>query len=98
MASAYAALGNLPKARDSFAAAVRLNPDVPDEWLSLGTLSQQVGDLDTAIRAYSQAVKLKPTPQAYLVLAGALRQAGKQQQAEAAEQQAAALARSASTP
>ena len=98
MASAYASLGNLARARDCFAAALRLNPDNPEEWTNLGTVAQQIGDLDTAARAYSQAVKLQPSQQAFLLLEGALRQAGKQQEAQAAARQAALLAGSSAPP
>ena len=91
MASAYASQDDLAHARDCFAAALRLNPDNPEEWTNLGSVAQQIGDLDTAVRAYSQAVKLQPSQQGYLLLEGALRQAGKQQEAEAAARQAALL-------
>jgi len=89
MASAYASSGNLAQARDCLAAAVRLNPDNPDEWTNLGILAQKTGDLDMAAWAYSQAVKLRPSQRGYLMLEGALRQAGKEQEALAAAQKAA---------
>jgi len=97
MASAYAELGDLAKARDCFEAAVRLNPDNADEWTNLGTVAQQLGDLDTALRAYSQAVQLKPSSQGYLLLKDALRKAGREQEARAAAQKAAFLAGGAGT-
>jgi regulator of sirC expression with transglutaminase-like and TPR domain len=91
MASAYASLGDLTRARDSFAAAVRTSPDVPEMWTYLGTSAQQIGDLDTAVRAFSQAVKLQPSQQGYLLLAAALRQSGKEPEAQVADRQAALL-------
>ena len=91
MASAYASRGDLTRTRDSFAAAVRTNPDDPGMWTNLGTSAQQIGDLDTAVRAFSQALKLQPSQQGYLLLAAVLRQAGKQPEAEAADRQAALL-------
>ena len=89
MASAYASSGDLAQARDCLAAALRVNPDHPEEWTNLGILAQKTGELDTAAWAYSQAVKLQPSQRGYLMLEDALRQAGKEQEAEAAAQEAA---------
>jgi tetratricopeptide (TPR) repeat protein len=91
MASAYNSLGDAQRARACLQSAVELNPDNPEVWTSLGILAQKAGDVETAVRAYSQAVKLQPTQRGYQLLARALQQAGKQQEAQAAWQQGMAL-------
>jgi len=92
MASAYAGLGDFTQARASLEAAVSRNPDNAEEWANLGIMAQKTGDVNRAIQAYSQAVKLQPTQRGYLLLARALQQAGRQQEAQAAMQQGMALA------
>ena len=72
MASAYNALGDAVRARDCLQSALSLNPDNPEMWTSLGILAQKTGDVETAVRAYSQAVKLQPTQRGYQLLAQAL--------------------------
>jgi tetratricopeptide (TPR) repeat protein len=91
MASAYSGLGNFAQARECLEAAVRLNPDNPEEWMNLGIVAQKTGDVERAIQAYSQAVKLQPTQRGYLLLARALQQAGRQQEAQTAMQQSMAM-------
>ena len=91
MASAYHGLGDFARARAFLESAVSLNPDSAQEWTNLGIMAHKTGDLERAIRAYSQAVKLQPTQRGYLLLARALQQAGRQQEAQAAYQQGMAL-------
>jgi len=55
-------------------------------------MAQKTGDVERAIQAYSHAVKLQPTQRGYQLLARALQQAGRQQEAQAAVQQGMALA------
>jgi tetratricopeptide (TPR) repeat protein len=92
MASAYAGLGDFVRARDCLESAVRLNPDNAQVWTNLGIMSQKTADFGRAIQAYSQAVRLRPTKRGYQLLAGALQQAGRPQEAQAALQQSMALA------
>ena len=61
-------------------------------------MAQKTGDVETAIQAYSQAVKLQPTQRGYQLLAQALQQAGRQQEAQAAWLQGTALAANANQP
>ena len=98
MASAYSALGDAVHARECLQSALNLNPDNPEVWTSLGILAQKTGDVEAAVRAYSQAVKLQPTQRGYQLLARALQQAGKQQEAQAAWQQAMALSDATAPP
>ncbi len=92
MASAYTALGDFVHARDCLESAVGLNPDNPEEWTNLGILAQKTGNVERAVQAYSQAVRLQPTQRGYRLLAQALQQAGRQQEAQVAVQQGMALA------
>ncbi len=92
MASAYTGLGDFVRARDCLESAVSLNPNDAEEWTNLGIMAQKTGDVDRAIQAYSQAVKLQPTQRGYQLLAQALQQAGRQQEAQVAMQQGMALA------
>ncbi len=91
MASAYSGLGNFARARECLESAVILNPDSAQEWTNLGIIDQKTGDIERAIEAYSQAVKLQPTQRGYLLLAKVLQQAGRQQEAQIAMQQSMAL-------
>ena len=91
MASAYSALGDYQRARQSLEAALALNPDSAEEWTNLGLLAQKTGDNAQAIHAYSQAVEIRPTARRYQLLARCLLQAGRTQEAEAAFQQSMAL-------
>jgi hypothetical protein len=92
MASAYNGLGDFVRARECLESAVSLNPDNAEVWTNLGIMAQKTGDVERAIQAYSHAVKLQPTQRGYQLLARALQQAGRQQEAQAAVQQGMALA------
>ena len=91
MASAYSGLGDFKQARESLQSAVNLNPGDAAEWTNLGILAQKTGDVASAIAAYDQALRIAPTRRRYQLLAGALQQAGRQHEAQAAMQQAMAL-------
>jgi protein O-mannosyl-transferase len=91
MASAYAGLGDFLRARECLESVVSLKENDPEEWTNLAIMAQKTGDLDRSIQAYAQAVKLQPTQRGFQLLAQALQQAGRQQEAQAALQQAVAL-------
>jgi protein O-mannosyl-transferase len=88
MGYAYRELGDLPHARESFEAAVAMNPQYVKAWIGLGLVNQKSGNLGPAIQAYSQAMKLQPSDWGYLLLARALEQSGDNAAALAAIQQA----------
>jgi len=54
----------------------------------LGVLAQKSGDLASAIQQYSHANQVRPSGLGYLLLARALHQSGRLQEAEAALQAA----------
>ena len=88
MADAYYSLRNYQAAKESFRAALALDPRSVRSWVGLGVVDQKSGDLTGAIEAYSQAVKLQPSDVGYLLLAQALEQTGRTSEAQAAERQA----------
>jgi len=91
MGYSYRELGDLPHARESFEAAVALNPQYPKAWIGLGLVDQKSGNLGAAIQAYSKAMKLQPSDWGYLLLARALEQSGDNNAAQSAIQQAKSL-------
>lgn len=83
LGSAYTALGEPAKAKQSFEAALQLAPDAPEALVGLGLLAQKAGDLPEAVRQYSHAMAVQPTDVGYLLLARALQQQGHSDQANA---------------
>lgn len=88
MGHAYLDLGEFAQARDSLQAALAVNSDNSGAWLDLGVVSQQMGDLPSAIHAYFQAATVRPSDVGYLLLAQALQQSGHKVEAKWAEQKA----------
>ena len=88
---AYGDLGDYQRSGQSFAAAGRLNPGQFDAWMGLGIMAQKVGKLDLAVKAYSQAMTIEPVDWGYLLLAGALQQSGRMNEAQSATRQAESL-------
>jgi Tfp pilus assembly protein PilF len=91
MGHAYADLGDYEHAGQSFAAAVRKDPGYFGAWIGLGVMAQKSGKLDLAVKAYSRAMKIQPQDWGYLLLARALEQSGRKDEAQAANQQAKSL-------
>jgi tetratricopeptide (TPR) repeat protein len=81
-------LGNTAAARNDFQTAVDLRPRNIRAWIGLGSTAQRLGDPDAAIQAYTLAVAVQPTDVTYLLLAGALQQSGRTNDAAAAEKTA----------
>ena len=88
---AYGALGDFASARKSFQAAVNLNPNHGRAWMGLGVVEQDSGDLNSAIQDYDHSVKAHPSDVAYLLLARALEQSGRNSEAQSAIQKAKLL-------
>ena len=91
MGHAYLQLGDMAQARESSQAAVALDPHKIDAWMDLGLAKQKSGDLAGATLAYSEGLKIKPSDVGYLLLAGALEQSDRSDEATAAMQRAKAL-------
>ena len=91
MGHAYLDLGDMAQARENLQKAVGLDPHKMEIWIDLGLAKQKSGDLVGAIQAYSEGVKVKPTDVGYLLLARALEQSGRQDEAATARQRAKVL-------
>ena len=91
MAFAYHDLKDYAQARANFQHAVEIDPGDERSWIGIGLMAQKLGDLSGAIQAYNNSVELAPSDFGYLLLAQALDQAGRHDEAEAARRQAAAL-------
>jgi len=91
MGDAYYALHDLPEAKTSYEAALKLDSRNARQWIGLGVVEQKSGDLAAAAQAYARATQLQPSPVGFLLLAQALEQSGHPQEAQAARQQASLL-------
>ena len=90
---AYGALKDYGPAATSFKEAVDLNPNQARAWMGLGVLAQKAGEVSRAIDDYSRSVKAHPTDVTYVLLARALEQSGRPQEAATALQTARALSK-----
>jgi len=88
---AYRQMGVTTKAKQCFETALQLAPDRARAMTGLGLIAQENGDLAEAIRQYSHAVAAEPTDVGYLVLAQALHQAGRLDEANAIYERMARL-------
>ena len=86
----YYALGDYPRARENYESAMRLGKPVP---LELGLIAQKTGDWNQAIRYYTQAVAAEPSDVKYILLAQALKNGGREEDAQRAYQQALHLSK-----
>ena len=86
-------LGEITQARDYLKQAVALDPDQFAPWMDYGIVSQQLGDLATAIHAYYQSTTIHATDVGYVLLAQALKEDAHPVEAKWAEQRAKDLTR-----
>lgn len=91
LAFAYRELKDYAQARADFEQAVDINPDDERSWLGIGLMAQKSGDINAAIQAYNNSLQIEPSDFGYLLLAQALDQAGRHEEAEAARRKAAVL-------
>ena len=84
-------IGDYAAARENFQRAVETNPRYVGAWIGLGLAAQRTGDLSAAIQAYSRAVAIQPSDLGYTLLAHALDQSGRKDEAQAAIEQARRL-------
>jgi protein O-mannosyl-transferase len=91
MAFSYRELKDYPQARASFERAVQINPDDARSWLGIGLMAQKAGDFNTAVQAYTQSLNIAPLDWEYLLLAQALNDAGRHNEAWKARQRAGAI-------
>jgi tetratricopeptide (TPR) repeat protein len=84
IASAYSEVKDWQAASEAYDAALRLRPDDPSALVGSGLLAQRAGDSVRAVAQLSHAMNVAPTDVGFLLLAGALRQAGRNAEAEKA--------------
>lgn len=84
LGSAYLQLHDGIRARESLAAALRIDRNKAAALVGMGRLSQKSGDFDQAITQYSHAMTVEPTAVGYVLLARALEQAGRSAEARVA--------------
>ena len=77
LGSDYRHLKDYPRARESYEAALQLNPETARAFVGLGVLAEKSGEFDEAVKNYSRAVELEPSDVGYMLLSQALQQAGK---------------------
>jgi len=90
----YLDLRDNAHARENFDKAVAMDPHNYRGWLGLGVLAVRSGDLNQAIDDLKRSTAAKPTEVAYGLLAQALDQSGRPEEARAAREQAHLLAKS----
>ena len=86
---AYRGMGQATKAKQCFETALQFEPDWARAMTGLGLIAQENGDMTEAIRQYSRAVAVQPTDVGYLLLAQALRQEGRLDEATAISERVA---------
>jgi len=91
LGSAYRQLGDLARAKQDFETALQLKPDRTIAMIGLGLIAQKNGDLQEAVRQYSRAMAVHPTDVGYLLLAQALQQENRTDEANAIRERVAHL-------
>lgn len=91
LGSIYGRLGDFPDAKESFEAAVILRPRTIRAWMGLGLVAEKSNDFGAAIHAFSQANAIQPSDVVCLLLAHALEQSGRKDEAHAAIEEAKGL-------
>jgi tetratricopeptide (TPR) repeat protein len=82
LGSAYRQMGDLIKAKQCFNTALQLSPDLPLAMIGLGLIAERNGDPSEAVRQYSRAMAVQPTDVGFLLLAHALQQEGRSDEAK----------------
>jgi protein O-mannosyl-transferase len=93
LGAAFMQVGNLPRAKISYASALRENPNSSAALLGEGLLAAHDGDSLQAVAQISHAMQVEPTDVGYLVLEQVLRRAGHSSDAEQADAQARRISR-----
>ncbi len=90
---AYREQGQPDKAREAFENSLQVLPDQLPIMVALGVLDEAAGDFSGAAREYFQVVAKQPSDVGYLLLAHALQQQGRPDEAKAAFQRAARISK-----
>jgi protein O-mannosyl-transferase len=81
MGAAFTQMGDIVRARASYANALAQNPDDGPALVGSGLLAERDGDLANAVEQISHAMKVQPNDVGYLLLEQALRRAGRMAEA-----------------
>ena len=84
LGSAFIQLGDIGRARKSYAYALSENPDNSSALVGSGLLAERDGDAGLAVTQISHAMRVEATDVGYLLLGQALRRAGRLSEADAA--------------
>jgi protein O-mannosyl-transferase len=84
LGSAYQQMHDYARAKESFAAALQIDPNKPAALVGMGLLAQKSRDFEQAVAEYSHAMSVEPTAVGYVLLARALEKAGRPTEAKAA--------------
>ncbi len=90
---AYRQMGDSTKAKQAFGASLQLSPGQAPVMVALGVIEEKEGNVSSAVQQFSHAMALQPTDVGYLLLAHALQQQGRADEANAALDRAARLSR-----
>lgn len=93
MGHAYRRMNDYVDARESYQQAVDLNPSDGESWLGLGLMAHKSGDFNTAIVAYSKALKVEELDWVYVLQAQALEKTGRKEEAREAMAKASLLSK-----
>jgi protein O-mannosyl-transferase len=88
---AYRDLEDPVHAKESFTAAIALRPRTLRAWFGLGLVAQKSGDYAEAVNAYQHALAIQSWDLGYYLLARALEQSGRKDEAQATMQEARRL-------
>jgi tetratricopeptide (TPR) repeat protein len=91
MGSAYRQRRDYEQAKQSFADALKLDPNKPMALIGMGLVAQRSGDIAEAVIEYSRAMAVEPTAVGYLLLGRAQQQAGHGEEAAVAKDRAKRL-------
>jgi len=83
--SAYVQMGDFVQAKKSYENSLQQNPNDPLALVGSAMLAERDGNFSQAVTQLNQAMKVEPTDVGFLLLADALRHAGRVQDAQAAE-------------
>jgi Tfp pilus assembly protein PilF len=85
MGSAFTQMGDIRRAKMSYAYALQENPDNAAALVGSGLLAERNGDFASAVARISHALEVEPTDVGYLLLEQALHRAGRLAEADDAE-------------
>jgi protein O-mannosyl-transferase len=89
LGSVYRQMGDPTKAQQYFETAVQLDPADTLAIVGLGLIAEKNGDPAQAVRLFSRAMEIEPTDVGFLLLAHALQQEGKLDEAKAIRERVA---------